>query len=165
MKQGRTKQFVMTCGNIGTGKTTSVNRVLMDMPVGSFLLWNTDVIAQALNNGAYTPEVHTTEYMSVYLNLKYSAVNLACQLGLDIVLDDCHMHTSERAVPCQLAKMHGYECNLLVHLHASGVDRRMTSDPRGYPAELWEEIHTSFAAKWVEPSKEEGWDNIYFMGK
>ena len=154
-------KIIMTCGNIGTGKSTTAKEILSTLKAGEYFVWSVDSIAQALSSGIYDVSIWTAKHKEVYDNLKAQLVASSNKIkNLTIILDDCHMSRQERKKWVDLAKSMKYSIHLIVHKASNNVDNRMIADDRGYIKDTWNKISDMFASEWDEPSEQEGFDSI-----
>ncbi len=157
-KDGENPEVVMTCGNIGTGKTTTIEKMISKLSVGDFIVVSEDALAKTLNLGKYGREVWTGRHWPVYSALKRECVAQAIAQGLSVFVDGAHVSKPSRKKILDVIPR-GTPVRLLVHRSEDGLSRRI-ADARGETPELWENVHNRFASQWDEPTADEGFTTV-----
>jgi len=158
-------KLVLMVGNIGTGKTSTTNR-LMDaadiLENRNVIVVSVDCLATILNNGHYGPDIWTDRHWQLYAVAKQHIVREALARDFDVIVDGSHMSKANRKAYIDIAKefddiiVDGY-----LHTYPDGLARRITNPKSEHTSiEKWTEVYKIFEDMYEEPTLDEGIDNI-----
>jgi len=143
-------KLIIMCGVIGSGKSTWVRKYLETNP--DTLVISKDDIRRMLHGGAYDycPELEP-RIQFMFDDILEEA---AC-LGLDIILDECHLTWADRHLA-----MKGRE-DFSTHIvyfppkdKEFHINRRMQNS-RGYSEKKWEEVYDEMWKQFDPPTSDE----------
>lgn len=153
------KKCYVLVGNIGCGKSTYVKNNLQ----GENVIVSRDCIRYMFGNGKYVfdknlePVVHATNIF-IIKGLMMEGVNIA--------IDETNVNDILRGKYISLAKEYGYKIIAIVLPRLPrdlAVERRM-NDPHGQPyPEIWRSVWERFDEMYIEPTLEEGFDEIVLI--
>jgi len=156
------KEMIIAIGNIGSGKSTYINRYYSYPP---HVYISRDSIRYMFGNNEYLFE-QTLEPLVKIINL--DMVSLLCSRGRSFVCDDTYITKDDRKRVLSLGNMYDYKKTALVFPRLSmkeSVGRRM-NNPHNIPEqERWESVWKKFDSIYEEPTKEEGFDEIIKIKK
>lgn len=153
-------------GNIGTGKSSTVNALRVVLRPYSYILYNYDDLILPLSGGVYeTDELnggpHSPEHKQIYFDMMLAGVASAVRNGKNVIVDDCHMTRASRRAFIDVANKERAES--VFHYHALdtvwGLNRRQL-EPRCTPNEVWIEVWKRFDGSWESISIDEGMDTL-----
>lgn len=150
--------YVMV-GNIGSGKTTLVKKILAKNP--NIVVISRDDLRYMIGAGEYTfnpdLEPHIWEAATDMIN------SFMRGQVVDLLVDETNVSKGYREHYLYLAKKYGYEAVAIVMPYQGkkiSVDRRM-QDPHGQDGRiLWEGVWEKFNALYEEPTEEEGFNEV-----
>lgn len=150
------KKCYILVGNIGCGKSTYVKNNLQ----GENVVVSRDKIRYMFGNGDY---VFDKKLEPTVAEANICIIENLMRTGVNIVIDETNVNDILRASYLTLAKSNGYESIAIVLPRLPkelAVDRRM-NDPHGQPnREIWESVWERFDNMYVNPTLEEGFDEI-----
>lgn len=149
--------YVMV-GNIGSGKTTLVKKILAKSP--EIVVIARDALRYMIGGGKY---IFNPELESAIFSSATDIIKRFMDLGVDILVDEVNVSQEYRKDYLDLAKQYGYESVAVVMPELDkkvSVDRRM-QDPHGQDDRiLWEGVWDKFDAIYEKPTEKEGFDKI-----
>lgn len=158
---GMNKVHVMV-GNIGSGKSSTVNALRDELRPYSYILFNYDSLVVPLSGGVYeTVELdggsHSLKHRKIFEEMQRAGVRAAVRHGKDAIVDDCNMTRAFRKTMIDIALDEG--AMSIFHYHDCGRDlERRLQDPRGTPSEVWIDVWRMFENMWDPISIDEGMD-------
>ena len=163
-----TKLFLMV-GNIGTGKTTTANKLMVDagridnrdIDNRDIKVISNDDLSTILAGGHYGPDIWDSRHISLYTKVKQYILREALAHGFDIIIDGTHMGKINRKVYIDIAKEFNVEVTVYLHTYPEGLQRRI-DNPKSehHSAELWTKVYNNFAKSYEIPTLDEGIDDI-----
>lgn len=152
------KIYVMV-GNIGSGKTTLVKKILVDHP--DIVVISRDALRYMVGAGKY---VFNSELESHIFEAARSMIQLVMQgEKFDILVDETNISVKNRRDYLDLAEWFGYEAIAIEMPHLCKkicVDRRMRDPHDQDDRSIWEGVWDKFNAIYEGPTKEEGFSRI-----
>ncbi len=163
-------KLILMVGNIGTGKTTTANRLMVDaahLKNRDIIIISTDDLATILANGHYGPDIWTNRHIHLYSAVKQCIVHEALINGFDVIVDGTNMSKICRKAYIDIAKEFDVEdVEIIVYLHTypDGLNRRI-NDPKSKhtstSTKQWTKIYNDFADTYEKPVLDEGIDHIF----
>lgn len=152
-------------GNIGSGKTTTSNRITNVYNHGEFYYFSNDEIVMSLNKGYHGVEIYDVNWKPVIWDFKRSIIQFAIKSGLHLVLDDTHMGSYARIELIETARKVG-DCHIIVHWHEHPDElKRRISHPRNQSSAVWQMVWNMHNKIKILPSLSEGMDElVYYDG-
>lgn len=151
----RQPTLVILVGNIGSGKSTLVKQIYSDCQIISRDEWR-----YKLGCGNYLFDYGVEIKINCLVNLE---LQVAMQLGNDIVIDEMNMAKKTRKHYINAAKEQNYRVMAVVFPdlgEEEHVRRRMESN-HGYTTEQrWREVYRRNAQRFQMPTFEEGFDFV-----
>lgn len=153
--------FMMLIGNIGTGKSTWVKRKMESQANrNTYVVIDTDSIIYMLDGrGIY--EFDETK-RRLYAEIKLDIMKRCFKSGYSVILDTTNMSRRLRKPYLKIAKEY-CDCIYAVNFGqgtTKSLQRRL-KDNRGYPREIWKEVHKMFRDMYEPPTINEGFYDIW----
>lgn len=149
--------LVITVGAPGSGKSTWVENYKLTHPYMTFL--SSDFL-----RGFFGKDENDQSVSAIVFEHMEKEVNRLLSENKDVCIDATNMHRRARKVWIDLAKKHGATMTAYVFIVDRGTliernQKRGESGGRNVPVDVIDRMLTNY----VEPSKEEGIDQIHFV--
>lgn len=153
-------QIIVMVGNIGSGKTTLVNKLVK----AGYIVVSRDAIRYMIGNGKYifNPKIEGAVFRAEQ-DIIANFMNYSC----NIVVDEVGVSKGMRKCYIELANTYGYDA-IAIEMQRLGmkesVDRRM-NDPHGQSDRaLWEGVWKKFDKVYESPKEIEGFKKVIRLG-
>jgi len=146
-------------GNIGSGKTTLVKKILAEKP--KIVVISRDDLRYMIGAGKYVfnPELEPFIFESARLMIK----NLMHEEAVDILIDETNMCKKYREDYLDLVRQYAYEATAIVMPQLDKktcVDRRMQNPHGQDDRSIWEGVWDKFDGLYEKPTIAEGFNKI-----
>ncbi len=152
------KHLVMLVGNIGSGKSTTIKEIKNRYP--SYVTVCQDSLRYMIGGGTY---IFNPNYEPI---IKFIAKQITLKFmnqDYNVIIDEVNVAPDFRKPYLEMAKFYGYKTTAIVLPRYSkdiSVANRLKNN-HGQTLEVqWYKIWKKFNDLYVEPSKEEGFDEI-----
>ena len=151
-------------GNIGTGKTTTAERLMATNNIGDNCctkIISNDDLAIILTKNHCNTNTWDNRHIHFYSTIKRHIVREALTHGFDIIVDGTHMRKIDRKAYIDIAKEFDIKIVVYLHTYSKGLQRRIAEPKSNHvTAAQWTTIYNNFAEMYEKPSLDEGIDNI-----
>ena len=160
-------KLILMVGNVGTGKTTTTNRLMdtVDIRKGRDMITvSADCLAEMLFNGYYGPNIWTDKHWTLYASIKQYIIREALAKGFSVIVDGTHMAKVNRKTYIDIAKEFDVNVDVYLHTYPDGLKRRIANPKSEHTSpEKWAEIYNNFEDMFEAPTLNEGIDNIIIV--
>lgn len=146
-------------GNIAAGKSTYCKQAARK----GFIICNDDAVVNAVHCDDYT--LYDKSLKLLYKSIEHQILIASLAMGRSVIVDrGLSMSLSGRKRWLSLAESFDIACDAVIFpmdLPAIHAQRRWNSDPRGHDLAYWTKVAELFHKKYIRPSQEEGFANVY----
>ena len=150
------KEFIIMIGNIGTGKSTYIKKLIKKR----YVVISRDKLRYMIGNGKY---IFNLKLEPAIWKAELKIIEEFMKLRVNIIVDEVGVSESQRRRYFPLTKKYGYKNIAIIMPKLSMkecVDRRMNNPHQQYDRKLWETIWIKFNNLYTRPSKKEGFNKI-----
>lgn len=148
-------EVIMTVGNIGTGKSTLVRKLVQS----GHAIVNMDAVQASISGGIYG--AYDSAKKDVYRETEETMIVSALRAGVSVCIDRTNMDRKRRQRFINLSKEHTdtVKCIDFGPGEEKHLNRRL-ADARGVPRATWQSVFNSMRQAYEKPDISEGFTEI-----
>lgn len=149
-------QFVMLVGPAGSGKTTTAENIHLRNP--KIIMLSSDSLREMINGDA-SDQSNT----QLIFRIMRDAATECLMMGLDVIYDATNLSSAKRKMLLKWLRSHANNVIATCIVHLTSLEEcieRQNQRERKVPIEVIKQQYNSMQ----KPKRDEGWDEIIYMG-